>query len=91
MADTLLSMKYHVGEKVGFKVQAPIQEDKQRSRRRGEHGPQNCGIGTVKSLVEAKNSYILSMAGMEYTASEAEILGKTSWNAESGQWQIDPI
>lgn len=91
MADTLVRMKYHVGEKVGFKVQAPIQEVNRGSRRRGEYGPQHCGIGTVKSLVESKNSYTLSMAGMEYTASEEEILGKVSWNAESGKWQIDPI
>jgi len=82
-------MKYHVGEKVGFKVQAPIQEDNHGSRRRGEYGPQNCGIGTVKSLVESKHSYTLSMAGTEYTALEEEILGKASWNAGSGKWQID--
>ena len=84
-------MKYHVGEKVGFKLQAPIQEDKHGSRRHGEYGPQNCGIGTVKSLVESNNSYILFMARMEYTASEGEILGKASWNAESGKWQIDQV
>ncbi|HTL56373.1 MAG TPA: hypothetical protein VL361_11890 [Candidatus Limnocylindrales bacterium] len=84
-------MKYRVGEKVAFRVQAPIQENKSGPRRRGEYGPQNCGIGTVKSVVESENSYILSMAGMEYTVSEDEILGKASWNAESGKWQIDPM
>ena len=89
MAARLVRMKYHVGEKVGFKVQAPAQENKYGPRRRGEYGPQNCGIGTVKSLVESENSYILSMAGTEYTASEGEILGKASWNAGSGKWQID--
>jgi len=47
MADTLVRLKYHVGEKVGLKVQAPIQEVKRGSRRRGEYGPQHCGIGTV--------------------------------------------
>lgn len=91
MTDTLLCMKYHVGEKVGFKLQAPTQENKYGPRRRGESGPQNCGIGTVKSLIGAENSYVLSMAGREYTAPEGEILGKASWNAESGKWQIDPM
>ena len=76
---------------MGFKLQAPIQENKYGPRRRGEYGPQNCGIGTVKSLVESENSYILSMSGMEYTASEGDILGKASWNAESGKWQIDTM
>ena len=83
-------MKYQVGGRVGFKVQAPIRESQPGSRRHGEYGPQNCGIGTVKSLVESDNSYILSMSGMEYRAPEADILGKASWNAGSGKWQIDP-
>ena len=83
-------MKYHVGGRVGFKVQAPIQENKHAPRRRGESGPQNCGIGTVKSLLEPENAYILSASGVEYRASEGDILGKASWNAESGKWQIDP-
>ena len=91
MPDRLLRMKYRVGEKVGFMVQAAAQENKYGPRRRGEYGPQDCGIGTVKSLVESENSYVLSMAGMEYTSTEGEILGKASWNAESGKWQIDRI
>jgi hypothetical protein len=84
-------MRYRVGDKVGFKVQAPIQENKDGVWRRGEYGPQNCSIGTVKSLVKSDNSYILSVSGMEYSASEEEILGKASWNAKSGKWQIDPV
>ena len=87
-------MKYQVGEKVGFKVQAPAQEDKYGRRGRGdrgEYGPQDCGIGTVKSLVEKENAYILSMSGVQYTVAEEDILGKASWNAESGKWQMDKI
>ena len=84
-------MKYQVGGKVGFKVQTPIQENKNAPRRRGEYGPQNCGIATVKSLVQSENSYILSMSGTEYRTLEGDILGKASWNAQSGKWQIDPI
>jgi len=89
-AESILHMRYQVGEKVGFKVQTPIQENKHGPRHRGEYGPENCGIGTVKALVEEKNSYKLSMSGKECTISEQDILGKVSWNAGSGKWQIDP-
>jgi hypothetical protein len=92
--ESALRMKYQVGERVGFKVQAPVQEDKYGRRGRGdrgESGPQDCGIGTVKSLLQAQNAYILSMSGVQYTVSEDDILGEASWNAESGKWQINSI
>ena len=84
-------MRFKVGEKVGFKIQTPIQENKHGPRHRGEYGPENCGIGTVKALVKGENSYILSMSGKEYTTPEGDILGKASWNAGSGKWQVDPM
>jgi len=83
-------MKYQVGEKVGFKLPDPVEETPRAPRRRGEFGPQHCGIGTVKSLVKLEDTYILSMAGVEYPASDDDILGKVSWNAGSGKWEIDP-
>ena len=84
-------MRYHVGEKVGFRVQTPTQEDKHGPRNRGEYGPENCGIGTVKALVEAENCYILLMSGKEHTTPAEDILGTVNWNAGSGKWQIDRV
>ena len=84
-------MRYRVGEKVGFRLQPPTQEIKHAPRNRGEYGPENCGIATVKAVIEKENSYVLSMSGKEYTVPEEDILGNASWNAQGGKWQIEPI
>jgi len=42
-------------------------------------------------LAEKGNAYIITMSGMQHTVSEGDILGKASWNAEKGKWQIDPL
>lgn len=84
-------MRYRVGERVGFRTQPPTQEIKHAPRNRGEYGPENCGIGTVKAVIEKEDSYVVSMSGRECTIPESDILGSASWNAQTGKWQIDPI